>query len=443
MMGRCGWRYAALAVRRLALVSRGWARWQGAKMAGKRVLGIVLAGGAGKGLAPLTAERAKAAVPFDGVYRVVDFALSNLVNGGIRRICVLTQYKSHSLDRHLAMAWRLSSLLGDYVTPVPAQQWLGPHWQTGSADAIHQSLSVIYTERPDLVAVCGADHVYRMDPAQMIDQHTAWGAGVTVAATAVPRTQAAGLGVVQTVPSGHRIEAFWEKPADPPGRPGHPGEAFVSMGIYVFDADVLVEALTKDAADNGSRHSIGGDIIPMLVRERAAHVYDFGQNEVPGAGGRDGGYWRDLATLDAYFDAHMDLCAVHPVFNLYNDRWPILTLVSAQPPAKFVHDNGDRVGRAINSVVSNGVIISGGLVRDSVLSPGARADSWSRVDRAVILNNSRVSRRAVVEHAILDKDVTVLEGATVGVDKEHDRARGLTVSRGGVTVVSKGQVVAP
>jgi glucose-1-phosphate adenylyltransferase len=443
MMGRCGWRYAALAVRRLALVSRGWARWQGAKMAGKRVLGIVLAGGAGKGLAPLTAERAKAAVPFGGVYRVVDFALSNLVNGGIRRICVLTQYKSHSLDRHLAMAWRLSSLLGDYVTPVPAQQWLGPHWQTGSADAIHQSLSVIYTERPDLVAVCGADHVYRMDPAQMIDQHTAWGAGVTVAATAVPRTQAAGLGVVQTVPSGHRIEAFWEKPADPPGRPGHPGEAFVSMGIYVFGADVLVEALTKDAADNGSRHSIGGDIIPMLVRERAAHVYDFGQNEVPGAGGRDGGYWRDLATLDAYFDAHMDLCAVHPVFNLYNDRWPILTLVSAQPPAKFVHDNGDRVGRAINSVVSNGVIISGGLVRDSVLSPGARADSWSRVDRAVILNNSRVSRRAVVEHAILDKDVTVLEGATVGVDKEHDRARGLTVSRGGVTVVSKGQVVAP
>jgi glucose-1-phosphate adenylyltransferase len=215
------------------------------------------------------------------------------------------------------------------------------------------------------------------------------------------------------------------------------------MGIYVFDADVLVEALTKDAADNGSRHSIGGDIIPMLVRERAAHVYDFGQNEVPGAGGRDGGYWRDLATLDAYFDAHMDLCAVHPVFNLYNDRWPILTLVSAQPPAKFVHDNGDRVGRAINSVVSNGVIISGGLVRDSVLSPGARADSWSRVDRAVILNNSRVSRRAVVEHAILDKDVTVMEGATVGVDKEHDRARGLTVSRGGVTVVSKGQVVAP
>jgi len=412
-------------------------------MTGKRILGIVLAGAAGKRLAPLTAERAKAAVPFGGLYRVVDFALSNLVNGGIRRICVLTQYKSHSLDRHLATAWRLSSLLGDYVTPVPAQQWLGPHWQAGSADAIYQSLSVIYKDRPDLVAVCGADHVYRMDPVQMIDRHTAWGAGVTVAAACVPRTEATGLGVVQTAPDGHRIEMFLEKPADPPGLPGHPGEAFASMGIYVFDADVLIEALKKDAADDGSRHSIGGDILPMLVRERAAHVYDFRQNEVPGAGARDWGYWRDLATLDAYFDAHMDLCAVHPVFNLYNDWWPILTLVAAQPPAKFVHDDGDRAGRAINSVVSNGVIISGGLVRNSVLSPGARVDSWSRVDRAVILNNSRVSRGAVVEHAILDKNVVVLEGATVGVDKEHDRARGLTVSPGGVTVVGKGQLVAP
>jgi len=302
---------------------------------------------------------------------------------------------------------------------------------------------VIYKDRPDLVAVCGADHVYRMDPVQMIDQHTAWGAGVTVAAACVPRTEATGLGVVQTAPDGHRIEMFLEKPADPPGLPGHPGEAFASMGIYVFDADVLIEALKKDAADDGSRHSIGGDILPMLVRERAAHVYDFRQNEVPGAGARDWGYWRDLATLDAYFDAHMDLCAVHPVFNLYNDWWPILTLVAAQPPAKFVHDDGDRAGRAINSVVSNGVIISGGLVRNSVLSPGARVDSWSRVDRAVILNNSRVSRGAVVEHAILDKNVVVLEGATVGVDKEHDRARGLTVSPGGVTVVGKGQLVAP
>jgi glucose-1-phosphate adenylyltransferase len=412
-------------------------------MTGKRVLGIVLAGGEGKRLTPLTAERAKAAVPFGGLYRLVDFALSNLVNSGIRRICVLTQYKSHSLDRHLATAWELSSLLGDYVTPVPAQQWLGPHWQAGSADAIYQSLSLLDADRPDLVVVCGADHVYRMDPAQMIGQHLSWGAGVTVAALPVPRAEATDFGVVQTAADGHCIEAFLEKPASPPGRPGQPDEAFASMGIYVFDPDVLIEALHKDAADDDSWHSMGGDIIPRLVRERAAHVYDFRQNEVPGADPGDQCYWRDLGTIDSYFNAHMDLCAVKPVFNLYNDRWPILTRVSCEPPAKFVHEDGNRVGRAVNSVVSGGVIISGGLIRNSVLSPGVRVDSWSRVNRAVILHNTRVHRHAVVENAILDKNVAILEGATVGVDKERDRARGLVVSAGGVTVVSKGQVVAP
>ena len=412
-------------------------------MTGKRALGIVLAGGAGKRLAPLTAERAKAAVPFGGIYRLVDFALSNLVNGGIRRICVLTQYKSHSLDRHLATAWRLSSLVGDYVTPVPAQQWLGPRWQAGSADAIYQSLSLLRRERPDLVVVCGADHVYRMDPVQMIDQHTAWGAGVTVAAVPVALTEATDFGVVQTAADSHRIEAFLEKPAGPPGRPDRPDEAFAAMGIYVFDRDVLIDALRKDAADDGSRHSMGGDIMPRLVRERAAFMYDFRQNAVPGADERDRGYWRDLRKLDSYFDAHMDLCAVHPVFNLYNDRWPILTLVPPQPPAKFVHDDGDRAGLAISSVISNGVTVCGGLVRNSVLSPGAWVDSQSRVDLAVLLHDSRVNRHAIVENAILDKNTVVLEGATVGVDKDHDRARGLTVSPGGVTVVGKGRVVAP
>ena len=412
-------------------------------MAGQRVLGIVLAGGAGKRLAPLTADRAKSAVPFGGFYRLVDFVLSNLVNGGLRRICVLTQYKSHSLDRHITTTWRLSSLLDSYVTPVPAQQRLGPHWQTGSADAIYQSLNLIYDDQPDLVAVFGADHVYRMDPAQMIEAHTAWGAGVTVAAIPVPRMEATDFGVVRTAPDGHRIEAFLEKPADPPGCPGRPDEAFASMGNYVFDTDVLVSALRKDAGDDGSRHSMGGDIIPMLAREGAAHVYDFLQNKVPGAGERDLGYWREVGTLDSYFDAHMDLCAVHPVFSLYNDRWPILTYVPPQPPAKFVHDEGDRVGRAINSMISNGVIVSGGLVRSSVLSPGVRVDSWATVERSVLLHNSHVGRHAVAQNAILDKNVVVLEGAVVGVDKEHDRARGFVVSSGGVTVVRKGQVVTP
>jgi glucose-1-phosphate adenylyltransferase len=410
-------------------------------MAERRVLGIVLAGGAGTRLAPLTADRAKPAVPFGGLYRLVDFALSNLVNSGIRRIAVLTQYKSHSLDRHITTTWRLSSLLGNYVTPVPAQQRLGPHWYTGSADAIYQSLNLIYDDQPDIVIVFGADHVFRMDARQMIDQHVASGTGVTVAALPVPRPDAKEFGVIQTSQDGRTVEAFLEKPADPPARPGHPDEAFASMGNYVFTSDVLVDALRKDAVDGESRHDMGRDIIPMLVRQRLAEVYDFLDNEVPGAEARDAGYWRDVGTLDSYFEAHMDLCAVHPVFNLYNEHWPILTHVPSQPPAKFVHDSGDRVGRAINSVVSNGVIVSGGLVRNAVLSPGVRVNSWARVERAVLLHSTRIGRHAVVENAILDKNVDVPEDALVGVDKDHDRARGFTVSPGGVTVVGKGQPV--
>lgn len=412
-------------------------------MAEPRVLAIVLAGGAGKRLAPLTADRAKPAVPFGGLYRLIDFALSNLVNAGVRRICVLTQYKSHSLDRHISQTWRLSNLLGNYVTPVPAQQRRGPHWYTGSADAIYQSLNLIYDDRPDVVAVFGADHVYRMDMMQMVDQHLASGAGVTVAAIPVPRAEATSFGVIQTGPDGRTVEAFLEKPADPPSIPGQPDLSYASMGNYVFTTSVLVDALREDAADHASRHDMGGDILPMMVRDGTAQAYDFLDNKVPGADPRDAGYWRDVGTLDSYFEAHLDLCAVHPIFNLYNDEWPILTSIPSQPPAKFVHDSGDRVGRAINSVVSNGVVVSGGLVLDSVLSPGVRVNSWSRVERSVIMHNTRIGRYAVVQNAILDKNVVVPEGAVVGVDKEHDRARGFVVSAGGITVVGKGQEVTP
>jgi glucose-1-phosphate adenylyltransferase len=405
------------------------------------VLGIVLAGGAGRRLAPLTDDRAKPAVPFGGLYRLIDFALSNLVNAGCLRVCVLTQYKSHSLDRHVTTTWRMSALLGNYVTPVPAQQRLGPQGDTGSADAIYQSLNLIYDERPDIVIVVGADHVYRMDPRQMIDQHVDGGAGVTVSAIAVPRTDATAFGVIQTGADGQTIEAFLEKPADPPALPGRPDECFASMGNYVFDTKVLVDALRADADNAASRHDMGGDIIPMLVGTGIAQVYDFAANQVPGATPRDIGYWRDVGTLDSYFDAHMDLCHVHPVFNLYNERWPILTHVPSQPPAKFVHDSGDRVGRALDSLVSNGVIVSGGLVRESVLSPGVRVNSWATVERSVLLHNTVVGRHAVVENAIIDKNVIVPEKAVIGVDKDHDRERGFLVSDGGITVIGKGQVV--
>jgi glucose-1-phosphate adenylyltransferase len=407
-----------------------------------KILGIVLAGGAGKRLAPLTDDRAKPAVPFGGLYRLIDFALSNLVNANVLRIAVLTQYKSHSLDRHITMTWRMSNLLGNYVTPVPAQQRLGPRWYTGSADAIFQSLNLIKDERPDIVVVFGADHVYRMDPRQMLRQHIDGGAGVTVAGIPVPRAEASAFGVIQTAQDGQGIEAFLEKPADPPGLPGRPDETYASMGNYVFTTEALIDALHTDAANEDSKHDMGGDIVPMLVGQSAAQVYDFQRNEVPGEHTGVERYWRDVGTIDSYFDAHMDLCAIVPAFDLYNSQWPILTHIPSHPPAKFVHDDGDRVGRAINSVVSNGVIVSGGSVRESVLSPGVFVHSWARVDRSVILDGVQIGRHAVVRDAILDKNVVIGDGVEVGVDKDQDRARGLVVSDGGVTIVGKGQDVA-
>ncbi len=407
-------------------------------MSAPRVLGIVLAGGEGKRLSPLTADRAKPAVPFGGIYRLVDFVLSNLVNAGYLRIVVLTQYKSHSLDKHITTTWRMSTLLGNYVTPVPAQQRLGPQWFAGSADAIHQSLNLVYDDQPDHIVVFGADHVYRMDPKQMVQQHIESGAGVTVAGIRVPRSEASGFGVIQTRADGRQIEAFLEKPENPPGLPDDPEMVYASMGNYVFTTEALLEAVKMDAGDEGSVHDMGGNIIPMMVEQGAAQVYDFAQNDVPGSTNRDRGYWRDVGTLDSYYDAHMDLVSVEPVFNLYNRQWPILTSVPSLPPAKFVLDEPGRVGTARNSLVSQGVIVSGGTVRTSILSPGVRVHSGADVAGSVLMNGVDIGRGAVVRNAILDKNVVVWPGASLGVDRAADRARGFTLTDGGVVVVGKG-----
>jgi glucose-1-phosphate adenylyltransferase len=406
------------------------------------VFGIVLAGGEGKRLAPLTADRAKPAVPFGGNYRLIDFALSNLVNAGYLQIVVLTQYKSHSLDRHISTTWRLSPLLGNYVTPVPAQMRRGPRWFSGSADAIYQNLNLLYDERPDIVAVFGADHIYRMDPRQMVDQHVESGAAVTVAALRAPLAEADQFGVIETAADGQTITAFREKPTDAVGLPDAPDKVFASMGNYVFSADALVDIVTRDAEDEGSQHDMGGSIVPALVESGAAHVYDFSRNEVPGASDVERGYWRDVGTLDAFYDAHMDLISVEPEFNLYNREWPILTWPDPLPPAKFVFDEDDgRRGTAVDSMVCAGVVISGATVRRSVLSPGAHLHSYAQVEDSVLMQGVDVGQRAVVRRAIVDKNVRIAPGAEVGVDPVADRER-FTISAGGVVVIPKGATVA-
>lgn len=398
-------------------------------------LGIVLAGGEGKRLMPLTADRAKPAVPFGGSYRLVDFVLSNLVNAGFLRIAVLTQYKSHSLDRHITTTWRMSTLLGNYITPVPAQQRLGPRWYTGSADAILQNFNLIHDENPKHVIVFGADHVYRMDPSAMYLSHLESGAGVTVAAIRVKRSEASKFGVIELDTDGITIKAFHEKPKDPPAMPGHPDLCLVSMGNYIFRRDAMEEALILDSEDVDSRHDLGANIIPAMTRAGLAKVYDFANNVVPGETERDKGYWRDVGSIDSYFDAHMDLVSPLPIFNLYNRQWPILTNPPSLPPAKF-----SERGIAFDSVVGAGSIISGGELRRTVASYDVYAGRDSVVERSVLMPAVRIGDGARIKNAILDKSVIVEPGASIGFDLERDRQR-FTVSPVGIVVVGKGAVV--
>ncbi|WP_309128476.1 glucose-1-phosphate adenylyltransferase [Microbacterium sp.] len=404
----------------------------------KKVFGIILAGGEGKRLMPLTADRAKPAVPFGGQYRLIDFAISNLINSGLRQIVVLTQYKSHSLDRHITQTWRMSSLLDSYITSVPAQQRLGKRWFSGSADAILQSLNLINDEKPDIVVVIGADHVYRMDFRQMVEAHIESGAKATVAGIRQPVALASQFGVIDADAETGRIRDFLEKPSNPTGLADSPNEVLVSMGNYVFDTDALVSAVEADGESATSGHDMGGDIIPYFVERGEAGYYDMKQNDVPGSSPRDRSYWRDVGTIDSYFDAHMDLISTLPIFNLYNTHWPIRTQSVNAPPAKFVRDAVGRIGNAIDSIVSPGSVLSGTHLERSVVGPGTLAAGGSTITDAVLLDQVQVGAGARVHRAVLDKNVVLEDGATVGVDRERDLERGFTVTDSGITVVGKG-----
>ena len=408
----------------------------------KKVLAIVLAGGEGNRLMPLTADRAKPGVPFAGSYRLIDFALSNLVNSRYLQIVVLTQYKSHSLDRHISETWRMSTQLGNYIASVPAQQRVGKSWFLGSANAIYQSLNLIHDANPDIVVVVGADHVYRMDFAQMVEQHVASGAKATVAAVRQPLNMADQFGVIEVDQNDpQKIAAFVEKPSSTPGLAADPTQFLASMGNYVFDADALVDALHVDAERLDTKHDMGGDIIPYFVNKGEAGVYDFTLNDIPGSTERDRTYWRDVGTIDSFYDAHMDLISPMPVFNLYNSDWPIYTRQSISPPAKFVRGLGNTVGTALDSIVASGVVISGGIVEGSVLSNDVYVGTSSRVVDSVLMDKVQIGEGAVVHRAIIDKNVKVPAGAAIGLDPERDLARGFKVTESGITVLSKGQQV--
>ncbi len=405
-------------------------------MAEPKVLVMVLAGGEGKRLHPLTADRAKPAVPFGGTYRLVDFVLSNFANARYLQIVVLTQYKSHSLDRHISTTWRFSTLLGNYVTPVPAQMRRGQRWFVGSADAIYQNFNLIADEQPDIVCVFGADHIYRMDPRQMVDHHIAVGGGVTVAGIPVPKHEATDFGVMEV--AGTKIKAFHEKSPTPPTMPGRDDVCLASMGNYVFDTDVLLRAIAEDADDETSIHDLGSNIIPNLTREGIANFYDFDTNVIPGASKQGRGYWRDVGTLDAYYDANMDLISQEPMFDLYNMKWPVFAGQSPLPPAKLVAGPSWAPGSAVSSLLCQGSIISGGHVERSVISQGVYVDDHAVVSDSIIMQEAEIGAGAIVRRAIVDKNVRIPPGMQIGVNLDEDRDRGFTISDNGVVVIPKG-----
>jgi glucose-1-phosphate adenylyltransferase len=411
------------------------------------ILAMILAGGEGRRLDPLTRERAKPAVPFGGRYRIVDFVLSNFANSGVVKMKVLVQYKSESLNTHVQRAWRLTSLLDQYVEIVPAQMRVGPKWFEGSADAIYQNLNIITDEEPDHTFVFGADHVYRMDVRQMFEYHVRKNADLTVAAIPIPIEEAHDFGIIEVDADG-RMVGFVEKPrTGARTMPGDPTRCLASMGNYLFTTDVLVQEIVRDAADPDSAHDFGKSIVAGMYGRKRVFVYDFATNVVPGQSERERGYWRDVGSIDAYYQANMDLVAVDPVFSLYNDRWPIYTIQYNYPPAKFVFANEQegRIGRATDSLVSEGCIISGGQVHRSILGPKVRVNSYAQVDECILFEHVTVGRHCRIRRAILDKHVEIPAGTSIGYDLEEDRKR-FHVTDSGIVIIPKGmrlQAAAP
>ena len=402
---------------------------------------MILAGGEGTRLYPLTRDRAKPAVPFGGRYRIIDFVLSSFLNSGFYKIKVLTQYKSDSLNRHLQRGFQLNSMLGFFIEMVPAQMRTGKNWYQGSADAIYQNIHNIVAENPKHVAVFGADHIYKMDPRQMVDFHIKHDADITIAAIPFPIEKSSSFGILHADSNWRGID-FVEKPVNPPSMPNDPSMALVSMGNYIFKTDVLLSAVTEDAADQSSSHDFGKDIIPRLFKDKKVMVYDFNRNTIVGMLERERGYWRDVGNLDSYWEASMDLISPAPSVDIHNRRWPILTNTSPAPPAKFVFADqaNQRIGLATDSLVSEGCIISGGHIHRTILSPYCRINSFSRVDESILFDGVDIGRHCMIRRTIIDKDVRIPPYTQIGYDLEEDRKR-FQVTEGGIVVIAKGTVL--
>jgi glucose-1-phosphate adenylyltransferase len=404
----------------------------------KNVLGMILAGGEGNRLYPLTEQRAKPAVPFGGKYRLIDFALSNFINSSVYSVYVLTQFKSQSLTEHINESWRFGSLIHNhFILPVPAQKRTGDSWYQGTADAIYQNINLIEDGDFDLIAVFGADHIYRMDLQQMIDFHVKKKADVTVSAIPVPIEDAKSFGVIQ-VQEKFRIIGFQEKPKRPKPIPGREKEAFASMGNYLFNKDFLIDILYKDAEDKNSSHDFGKDILPKIFKTSRVYAYDFRRNRIPGISKKEIGYWRDVGTIKAFWEANMDLRSVKPDFNLYNKKWPIRTASYGTPPAKFVFNEDGRRGQAIDSIIGEGSIISGGKVQESVIGREVLIDSGAEVKSSLVMDRVKINKDCKIQMAIIDKDVEVPPGTEIGYDLKQDKKRFFVDKESGIIVIPKG-----